>query len=398
VGIRILEDGQALPYAAYVGFEREFWEKENLLNLSADTCACIRVAAGTAEQQDRPAMTAGGSFCLSDAATFIQSLTPQQRARFRGTCIASGYATLAVLPLRYQGQTIGVIHMADRRKGTLPPEAMTFLESRMPLIAEAISRFKAEAELAQHREHLEELVEQKTAELRQTAEKLARSNKELDQFASIVGHDLQEPLRMVSSFLASLEERSGPVLDDKAKQFVHYARDGATRMTQLIKDLLDFARVQTRAREPVAADLNAAFDLAVANCTVAIGEAQANVSRGQLPTVQGDPMQLTQLLQNLIGNAVKFRKAGTPPQVRVDSARDGGQWQVWVEDNGIGIAPQHTERIFEVFQRLHGRDEYPGTGIGLAICKKIVERHGGQIHVESEEGKGSKFVFSLPAP
>jgi signal transduction histidine kinase len=233
--------------------------------------------------------------------------------------------------------------------------------------------------------------------LRQQAADLARSNAELEQFAHVASHDLQEPLRTVTNFVQLLAGRYRGRLDPDADDFIRFTVDGTTRMARLIDDLLEFSRAG-RADQPMQpTNCREILAKALSNLDVAIKESGAVVRHDGLPTVQGDPTQLTQLFQNLIGNAVKFRGADTP-EVRLSAERRGGEWLFSVCDNGIGIAPEYAERIFVIFQRLHGRDVYPGTGIGLAICKRIVSRHGGRIWVESQLGRGSTFCFTLPAP
>lgn len=228
---------------------------------------------------------------------------------------------------------------------------------------------------------------------------LERSNAELQQFAYVASHDLQEPLRMVASYTQLLQKRYKGKLGTDADEFIHFAVDGAQRMQILINDLLAYSRVGTRGKafEPV--DLNAVIAVARANLKVAIEESKVEiVTNGELPTVDGDRTQLVQLMQNLVGNAIKFRRPDAPPRVEIDAARDesSAAWRFTVKDNGIGIDPEHHERIFVIFQRLHTREHYQGTGIGLAVCRKIVERHEGKIWVESREGGGSAFHFTLP--
>jgi PAS domain S-box-containing protein len=235
-----------------------------------------------------------------------------------------------------------------------------------------------------------DITERKNAEL-----ELRRSNAELERFAYVASHDLQEPLRSVASYVQLLSRRYRDRLDADANEFIDFAVNGAKRMQQLIEDLLTYSRVGTRGGSPVPTDAGALLDTAVEALRVAIEESGARVTHDALPTVRADPAQLAQLMTNLVGNAIKFR-GREPPCVHVGAVRDGDRWTFSVRDNGIGVDPQYFERIFVIFQRLHGREEYPGTGIGLAICKKIVERHGGEIWVESTPGQGATFSFTIP--
>jgi len=239
-------------------------------------------------------------------------------------------------------------------------------------------------------------VEKRTEEeSRQLVADLDRSNKELEQFAYVASHDLQEPLRMVSSYTQLLARRYKGRLDADADDFIAYAVDGAYRMQRLINDLLAYSRVGTRGKEFEPTDCSAFFAQALANLKVTIEESGAVVDRGPLPTVMADKLQIGQLLQNLIGNAIKYH-GDEPPRVHVSAEQKGNEWVFSVRDNGIGIDPQFADRIFVIFQRLHNREKYPGTGIGLAICKKIVERHGGRIWLESQVGSGATFYFTIP--
>lgn len=227
-------------------------------------------------------------------------------------------------------------------------------------------------------------------------DELARSNRELEQFAYVASHDLQEPLRMVASYTQLLARRYKDKLDEDANEFIHYAVDGAMRMQALINDLLTISRVGTRGKPLQPCDSGLALEHALVNLRMAVQESGANITHDQMPLVVADMSQLTQLLQNLVGNALKFH-GGDVPSIHIGAQRDGQEWIISVRDNGIGIAPEFFDRIFIIFQRLHGKQEYPGTGIGLAVCKKIVERHGGRIWVESEPGKGAAFLFTLSA-
>ena len=242
-----------------------------------------------------------------------------------------------------------------------------------------------------------DITERRRAEekLKETMDELARSNAELEHFAYIASHDLQEPLRMVNSYLKLLERRYKGQLDKDANEFIGYAVDGGTRMQRLINDLLTYSRVGTKGKPFESTDLELVYNQTLSNLKLAIEETGAVITHDSLPTVMVDSSQLLQLFQNLIGNSIKFR-GEEPPQVNVGAEERGNEWIFSVKDNGIGIDPKHSERIFQIFQRLHTRDEYSGTGIGLAISKKIVERHGGRIWVESEPGKGSTFYFMIP--
>jgi len=247
---------------------------------------------------------------------------------------------------------------------------------------------RAQAELKALNEDLEQRVLDRTIELK-------RSNEDLEQFAYVASHDLQEPLRMVRNYVQLLGQRYGDKLDTNAGEFIGFALDGAKRMQELINDLLTYSRAGTQAKEFQPTSCGEALDRALANLTVALEESHAEISRDPLPTVKGDLVQLTQLFQNLVGNAIKFR-GDRPAKIHVGAEQKGAHWEFTVHDNGIGIAEQDFARIFVVFQRLHSREKYPGTGIGLSVCKKIVERHGGRIWVESKPGKGTTFHFTVP--
>lgn len=232
-------------------------------------------------------------------------------------------------------------------------------------------------------------------ELAQRLEELARSNAELEQFAYVASHDLQEPLRMVASYTQLLARRYRGRLDADADEFIEYAVGGVLRMQQLINDLLIYARVGTRGKEFEPTDCETVFEQTLLDLQTALTESNAEITRDPLPTVMADPAQLRQVFQNLIGNAIKFRSAA-PLHIHISAERKGDEWVFSVSDNGIGIDPEYAERIFIIFQRLHGREKYRGTGIGLSICKKIIERHGGRIWVKGQSGQGATFYFTIP--
>jgi PAS domain S-box-containing protein len=233
-------------------------------------------------------------------------------------------------------------------------------------------------------------------EAKRNAEELARSNAELEQFAYVASHDLQEPLRAVASCVQLLKKRYEGQLDERADEFITHAVEGTKRMQALITDLLAYSRVGTHTHPFESVDCGEIVADALANLTIAVQESGAVVKHEGLPTLVVDASQLGQVFQNLVGNAIKFRAEGRAPEIAITAKKDGAEWLFAVADNGIGIEPQYFERVFRVFQRLHTRTRYPGTGIGLAIVKKIIERHGGRIWIESEPGRGTTFFFTLP--
>lgn len=257
-------------------------------------------------------------------------------------------------------------------------------------------------ELAESKADLEIKVSDRTKELevvnrelRKLNQELTLSNQELEQFAYIVSHDLREPLRMVTSFTQLLEKKYSGHLDADADQIIGFAVDGATRMEELINDLLTYSRVGNSGKTLELINTEKVLDQALSNLHIVIQEHNAQIVRETLPSIVGNATQLIQLWQNLIDNSIKYRRAESP-KIEIGVTAELEQYLFWVKDNGIGIDPKYSDRIFQIFQRLHTRQEYPGTGTGLAICHKIVERHGGKIWVESELGQGATFYFTLP--
>jgi len=246
------------------------------------------------------------------------------------------------------------------------------------------------------RKRTEEALRHLTEVLQEQTDELKRSNEELEQFAYVASHDLQEPLRMVTSFTQLLERRYGDRMDAEGREFIAYAVDGTHRMQALIHALLEYSRVGRRETSRASVDMQQVFDGVIADLGAVICESGATVTCAPLPVVEGDSIQLGQLLQNLVSNALKFR-GDRLPVVQVSAERHGEEWELAVRDNGIGIDPVYADRIFVIFQRLHTHDHYQGTGIGLALCKKIVQVHGGRIWVESQSDEGATFHFTLPA-
>ena len=262
------------------------------------------------------------------------------------------------------------------------------LKDHLPRLPVAVRRALREKNLRDERRHAEE-------ELARKVEELARSNRDLEQFAYVASHDLQEPLRMVATYTQLLGERYRGKLDEKADKYIAYAVDGALRMQTLINDLLVYSRVGRQHGQPQRITGTDIVQRALTNLQAAINESGAHVTCDDLPMLYVEPGPLVQVFQNLIGNAIKFHGA-EPPRIRIGVQEKGTQWVFSVTDNGIGIDPEQAENIFVIFKRLHSRSEYPGSGLGLAICKKIIEQMGGSIWVESQPGQGATFKLTLP--
>jgi signal transduction histidine kinase len=282
------------------------------------------------------------------------------------------------IPVVLVSGSLGELKAVDCIKGGV---ADYVLKDHLPRLPEAVRRALRERQLRDKHHKAEE--------------ELARSNRELEQFAYVASHDLQEPLRMVATYTQLLAERYQGKLDANADKYIHYALDGALRMQTLVQDLLAFSRVGRQGHDFKVIACNEIVHSALKNLHASIHESGAAIVCGDLPSVVADGSQLTQLFQNLIGNAIKFRSAEAPV-IRINAEQQGREWVFSVADNGIGIAEEYGEIVFVIFKRLHTQQEYPGSGIGLAICKKIVEQHGGRMWVESQPKRGSTFKFTLP--
>ena len=291
---------------------------------------------------------------------------------------SGGLRSGIAVPVHVGAQCLGVLEFFSSTREEPDPKLTEVFAGLGSQIGESIERQRAEQQL------------------REASANLARSNTDLQQFAYVASHDMFEPLRMITSYLQLLTGRHNLHLDEQGREFVSYALDGAKRMQALINDLLAYSRVDSRGGSFEPTNCEQVLESATSNLKLALQESGAAVTHEPLPTVRADPVQLTQLFQNLLGNAMKFH-GPEPPRIHIECERQNGEWIFSVKDNGIGIEPRNYDRIFVIFQRLHTRKEYSGTGIGLAICKRIVERHGGRIWVESAPGQGSTFCFTLPA-
>ncbi|HXI09605.1 MAG TPA: ATP-binding protein [Thermodesulfobacteriota bacterium] len=314
-------------------------------------------------------------------------------APWRATALSRGYRSSASFPLLLGGRTVGALSLYASEPEFFDGPLVGLLNSLSADLSFAMDsaeaekkRRLAEGELREYKAHLEDLVEVRTAELMAV-------NRELEAFTYSASHDLQEPLRIVAGYTQLLARRYKGKLDSDADEFINYAVDAATRMQRLISDLLAYSRLG-RKLDFRTIDTEEAVLSATKNLKTAIEESGAEITYGKLPKIEANA-QLSNVFMNLIGNAIKYRGA-KPPRIHIDAARVANSWQFSVSDNGIGIEPRHNDRIFEIFQRLHGKADYPGTGIGLSICKKIIENHGGRIWVESRPGEGSTFYFNIP--
>jgi signal transduction histidine kinase len=315
----------------------------------------------------------------------VSELPPEaaaERAEFEAERIQS----VIMVPLVFEGRVTGYMGFdAVRQAVEWPEDIVKLLRITGEIVFNALHRKRSETALRHQAQALEHA---------NTA--LARSNEELRQFAYIASHDLREPLRAIAGFSALLSQRYTGRLDQDADEYIRFITDAASRMHNMINDLLSYSRLDTQAEPPGPCDMNQVLVLAQSNLLAPISEHRARITHDALPVVQADATQIIQLLQNLIGNAIKFHGA-EPPQVHVSAQRRGSEWLFAVRDNGIGIDPRHADTVFHIFKRLHTSDRYPGTGIGLAVCKRILERHGGRIWVEpNQPGPGTTFYFTLP--
>jgi PAS domain S-box-containing protein len=390
VGLR-LRKGEDYPYYEQNGFSDDFVREENFLCVKGGDGAIIRDADGKVTLEctcglvlsgrTDPSMacfTGGGSF-WTNKSTELLALTPEAdpRTNPRNRCIHIGYQSVGLFPVRSGSEIVGLLQLNGRHEGRFTPELIRFFESLADNIGLALKRMLAEEQL------------------KQLAEELERSNRELEEFAHITSHDLREPLRAISGFIQLLDQRYKDKWDEKSKEYINFAANGAKRLEELLNGLLEYSRVQTQGQRAMPLPAGVALNAAIRNLQKSIDETGASITFDKLPDVNADGSQLTRVFRNLIDNAIKFH-SDRKPEIHIGYQKEGNYRQFSVRDNGIGIEPQNYERVFKIFQRLNTREQYPGYGVGLTICQKIVERHGGRIWVESQPGQGSTFYFTIP--
>ncbi len=384
-GIRLVYKGGAIPFQAHVGFSEQFLELESPLSLRADNCLCSRVLRGELNGLEAH-VTIHGSFMTNNLRQAVEQLPKEASKGLRKNCCQFGFASLALVPIRFGGKILGLFYVADLREDSISPEIVSMIENIGLHLGPAIKRFQIEEDLRE-----------RSNELERANRELWQSNKELEQFAFAASHDLQEPLRMVTSFTQLLTQRYLGKLDAEADKIIGQVTDGANRMSRMISGILEYSTLQSQAFQIRVINLNEVLEKVLANLASSISETGAIVTRDSLPPVRGDDRQLALLFQHLLANAIKFRKETGGPRIHVGSLPDKQpDWHFFVRDDGIGIDPKYFGKLFFLFRRLHGAKDYPGTGIGLALCKKIVEHHRGQIWVESTLDKGSTFHFTIP--
>ena len=301
------------------------------------------------------------------------------------------------VPIKFEDRIIGVIDSEHSEPNFFNKEHLYLLETIAAMTASRLLHAQAQDRLRLYRSKLEQQVKQKTTHLTETVSKLQRSNEDLEAFAHAASHDLKEPIRTIASFLRLIQRRSGSTIEPEIEEYLNFAIDGANRMNQLLNGLLAYARLNDNTLVTSEVDLNEVMKACLDDLSHNIQLNQATIDYPELPKVQGYPTLLQQLFQNLLANAIKFRRPNVEPCIKLSWKREDDKYHFFVEDNGIGVAPEFADRIFNLYTRLHNRHAYSGTGLGLSICKKIVEKHGGTIQASNtEEGQGACFSFTLP--
>lgn len=419
-----MDGGAAAPRAEPAGLSGQLREAQKQIARQTDIAHGLADALAESEQRLRTALDAGRMgmwewtaardlFDISPALEemhglasgafdgtldgFLESIHPDDRARV-AEHIRRTREDRTDHRMEYRVQLPGGTLRWIEGRGKMFSDPTGKPQRMIGVCLDITQRKWAEETLRRSKQELEQLVEERTRELQTANQLLQASNRELADFASVASHDLQEPLRKIQAFGDRLEQIAGPALGDQGRDYLARMLKAAGRMQRLISDLLQFARVTTKAQPFVPVDLNGVLADVLSDLESRIEESRGQVDIGPLPSLEADPIQMRQLLQNLVANAMKFHKPGVPPRVRVYSepVEHDGMCRICVADSGIGFDAKYLDRIFNVFQRLHGRHEYEGTGIGLAVCRKIAERHGGSITARSQPDQGATFIVTLP--
>ena len=391
VGLRLTE-GDDYPYYFTYGFDNAFVEAENHLCIVDDDGECLKAEDGSPvlecmcgniiRGRTNPELeffSKGGSFWSNNTTHLLATTTDEERqAHTRNHCNAEGYETVVLVPLKSGEEVIGLLQFNDRRTGRMTAGMLAFLEGLGASIGIALARNREQQALVRK------------------ASELKRSNEDLRQFTAVASHDLQEPLRTITSFGQLLEKKHGKSLDEDGLKLIHYMISGASRLHSLIGDLLTYSNVEGQRLHFESVDCNAILSRVREALDAVLTSTDGKLVSDGLPTISGDRSQVFQLFQNLVANGLKFRTEGVRPKVEVSATQTEAGWLFKFADNGIGIAPRFHEHVFQMFKRLHSRDSYSGTGIGLPLCRKIVQRHGGRIWIDSELDQGTTVCVLLP--